>query len=133
MTTMFTKTILVFAFATSALAQSSYMTGLLEALRNNSLTTLVDLFATANASTLESTISKGNHTVFAPSNEAFANIPDLANANASQLQQEFSYHILSGAVNTNDTSLNNFTIARTTLTGAPTVNLRMFPYLGLPI
>ncbi len=129
---MFAKTVLVSALATSALAQSSYVTGLLTAFRDNGLTTLADLLASfdnTTISTIESALSKGNHTVFAPNNDALANLP----SNVTQVQQVFYYHVLNGLINTTDTSPDNFTIARTSLTGAPTVNLRMFLSLGPPI
>lgn len=128
---MFAKAVVVSALATSALAQSSYVTGLLTAFRDNGLSTLADLFTSLDNSTLstiESSLNKGNHTVFAPSNDALAN---LSNLNATQVQQVFSYHVLNGLINTTDTSPDNFTIARTSLTGAPTVNLRMFLSLDL--
>lgn len=123
---MFAKAVLVSTLATSALAQSSYVTGLLTAFRDNGLSGLADIFASfdnTTLSTIEASLSKGNHTVFAPNDGALAN---LSNLNATQVQQVFSYHVLNGLINTTDTSPDNFTIARTSLNGAPTVNLRMF-------
>lgn len=130
---MFAKALLVSALATSALAQSSYMTGLLDALRNNGATNLADVlgsFDNTTLATLESSLSQGNHTLFVPNNDALSN---LSTSNTTQVQQILSYHILSGIINTTDTSPDKYTIARTTLTGAPTVNLRMFLSLHPPI
>ena len=128
---MLAKFALISALATSALAQSSYMTGLVTALRDNGLTAAADLLTSLDNSTLsaiESAISSGNHTGFAPDNNALANLPDNF---AAQAQQVLSYHFLSGAITTNDTSPDKLTIARTTLTGAPTVNLRTL-HLAFP-
>lgn len=130
---MFAKALLVSALATSAFAQSSYMTGLADALRNSGLTSLADVFGSFDNTTLttiESALSKGNHTLFVPNNDALGS---LSTSNAAQVQQILSYHILNGVINTTDTSPDKYTIARTTLTGAPTVNLRMFLSLRLPI
>ena len=129
-TAMFAKFTLISALATSsALAQSSYITGLLNTFRDNGLTAVADLLASFDGSTLsalESAISSGNHTGFIPDNGALANLPSSWASNVTQAQQVLSYHFLNGAVNTNDTSPDKLTIARTTLTGPPTVNLRMF-------
>ena len=119
---MFTKAVLVSALAISALAQSSYMTGLINVLNENGLTTLTSQLTSLNASALsaiETSINKGNHTLFTPNNEAFASVPD-------NIMSNVSYHVLSGLVTTNDTSPDKLTIARTNLTGAPEVNLRKF-------
>jgi uncharacterized surface protein with fasciclin (FAS1) repeats len=99
------------------------MTGLVDALRNSGLTSLADALGSFDNTTLtaiETALSKGNHTLFAPNNDAFGSLPT---SNAAQVQQILSYHILNGVINTTDTSPDTFTIARTSLTGAPTVNL----------
>lgn len=126
---MLSKFSLIAALATSALAQSSYMTGLLTALRDNGLTAAADFIAALDnttLSTIESAISSGNHTAFAPDNGALANVPASLTSNSTLAGKVLSYHFLSGPVNTNDTSNDKLTIARTTLTGAPIVNLRTF-------
>jgi uncharacterized surface protein with fasciclin (FAS1) repeats len=127
---MLTKVALISALAAPAFAQSQYMTGLINTLRDNGLTALADGLASFNTSSLETTISTGNHTAFAPDNQALSSIPNLVGMDPSELQQEISYHFLSGLITTNDTSPDKLTVARTSLSGAPTVNLRTFHLLS---
>jgi len=126
---MLVKVAVISALATSALAQSSYMTGLINALNGNGLTSLADLLASFDNATLtaiESAISTGNHTLFTPVNDAFGSLSDSVTSNITQVHQVLSYHLLTGVINTTDTSPDKFTIARTSLKGAPAVNLRKF-------
>lgn len=129
-TAMLSKFSLIAALATSALAQSSYITGLLTTLRDNGLTAAADFVAALDNTTLssfESAISSGNRTAFAPDNGGLANVPDSVTSNSTLAGKVLAYHFLSGPVNTNDTSNDKLTIARTVLNGAPLVNLRTFP------
>ena len=86
------------------------------------LTSLVEV-ATTVAGTPEGmalfqALSTGNRTVFAPSNEAFAEVPESVSSNTTLLGQILSYHVLSRAYTPQGVAVGpNHTIARTLLSG----------------
>ena len=86
------------------------------------LTSLVSVAETIAATeagmSLFSQLQSGNHTVFAPSNAAFADVPESVSSNVTLLTQILSYHILQRSYIPNGVNLGpNHTIARTLLKG----------------
>jgi len=87
-------------------------------LNSAGLTSLAGVLGTADASLL-SALQQGNHTVFAPSNDALGSADLTAVGNITNLLR---YHVAAGLVN--DTALNTTdTVIHTTLSGAPAVLL----------
>ncbi|MGF1669062.1 MAG: fasciclin domain-containing protein [Balneolaceae bacterium] len=71
---------------------------------NDNFSILADLIVNLG---LEETLSSGDFTVFAPSDEAFANLPDglVASLSNDQLTEILSYHVLSQVVLSKDLTL----------------------------
>ncbi|GAA6026292.1 hypothetical protein JCM11491_002508, partial [Sporobolomyces phaffii] len=109
--------------ASLASAQNStgYAAGLLQALQSANLTTLASL-ATANAATLLPLLQSGNHTLFAPSDSAFAALTENVTSNESLVAATLMYHIYYGAYAPSNLSANH-TIARSALNSSTYVNL----------
>jgi hypothetical protein len=115
----FSRALVALSVVLPAVAQNTnYTSGFIAALNSAGLTTLASVLGSVNASLINA-LQQGNHTVFAPSNDALASA-DLASI--GNITNIFEYHIAAGLVNA--TSLNTTdTVIRTTL-GAPTVVLR---------
>ncbi|BGP00669.1 hypothetical protein NBRC10513v2_006464 [Rhodotorula toruloides] len=79
---------------------TQYSAGLLQALQAANLTTLASL-AQSNAATLLPLLQNGNHTVFAPSNEAFAALPENVTSNQALVANTLLYHVYSGNLMSN--------------------------------
>ncbi|GAA6016375.1 hypothetical protein JCM11491_002390, partial [Sporobolomyces phaffii] len=110
--------------ASLASAQNStgYADGLLRILRSNeNLTTLTSL-ATANAATLLPLLQSGNNTLFAPTDSAFAALPENVTSNESLVAATLMYHIYHGAFDADHLSANH-TVARSALNSSTYVNL----------
>ncbi|GAA5902578.1 uncharacterized protein JCM6883_007172 [Sporobolomyces salmoneus] len=109
--------------ASVALAQNSpdYASGLLQALQGANLTTLASL-ATQNAATLLPLLQEGNHTIFAPSDNAFSQLPENVTSNADLVASTLLYHIYYGSYAPSNLSANH-SIARSSLNSTEYVNL----------
>lgn len=103
-------------------AGAAYLQQVLGALEAANLTSLVNV-TTAVANTtagmaLLGQLANGNKTVFAPNNDAFANVSSDVASNPDLLAQILSYHILNSTFTANNTAVGpNHTIARTFLSG----------------
>ncbi|GAA5937797.1 uncharacterized protein JCM15063_002121 [Sporobolomyces koalae] len=100
---------------------SSYAAGLLQALQAANLTTLASA-ASSNAATLLPLLQQGNHTVFAPTDNAFSQLPENVTSDANLVAQTILYHIYYGAYAPTNLS-SNHTIARSALNSTQYVNL----------
>ncbi|PVF99043.1 hypothetical protein CPB86DRAFT_317111 [Serendipita vermifera] len=102
-------------------AQSSNYTAadLTAALNGAGLTALAGVLGSAPPE-LIGALQQGNHTVFAPSNEALASIDPAA---LGDITSTLKYHVAAGAVDESSLA-NKTTVVRTSLTGAPLVLLR---------
>lgn len=117
------STLLLALTATVANAQSNstYVSGLIQALNNAGLTSLASAVGAINSTTIGSQLLQNlsnqgkNYTVFAPNNDAFSNMPSGTN----QLADVISYHVVFGHFN-NVADYPNATIGRTAL-GDPSV------------
>ncbi|GAA5840870.1 hypothetical protein JCM3766R1_005385 [Sporobolomyces carnicolor] len=111
----------ILASVATAQDSSGYAAGLLQALQGANLTTLASL-ATQNAATLLPLLQQGNHTVFAPSDSAFAALPENVTSNADLVASTLLYHIYYGAYAPSNLSANH-SIARSSLNQTQYVNL----------
>lgn len=111
----------ILASVATAQDASGYAGQLLQALQGANLTTLASL-ATTNAATLIPLLQSGNHTVFAPSNAAFAALPENVTSNSDLVASTLLYHIYYGAYAPQNLSANH-TIARSALNSSTYVNL----------
>lgn len=112
------------AAVSSSLAQSDYGTQLVDALRQNNLTTLADIIQ-ANAEQLVPALQTGNKTVLAPTNEAFAALSDNV-PQGDELRSIITYHVLNYTLQQDDIDEGDdgeHTIALTLLSGDPYVLL----------
>ncbi|GAA5957816.1 hypothetical protein JCM3765_003775 [Sporobolomyces pararoseus] len=117
----FTALSAILASAVSAQDTNGYAAQLLQALQGANLTTLASL-ATQNAATLIPLLQQGNHTVFAPSDAAFAALPENVTSNADLVASTLLYHIYYGGYAPQNLSANH-TIARSSLNSTTYVNL----------
>ncbi|GAA5998943.1 hypothetical protein JCM5350_008103 [Sporobolomyces pararoseus] len=117
----FTALSAILASAVSAQDTNGYAAQLLQALQGANLTTLASL-ATQNAATLIPLLQQGNHTVFAPSDSAFAALPENVTSNADLVASTLLYHIYYGSYAPQNLSANH-TIARSSLNSTTYVNL----------
>jgi uncharacterized surface protein with fasciclin (FAS1) repeats len=111
--------LLASASAQATLNSTSYAAGLLATLKAANLTTLASV-ASANAAALVPLLISGNHTVFAPSDEAFNALSPATLNNTALVADVVLYHILNGTF-TNLTSTH--TIANSSLNATSLVNL----------
>ncbi|GAA6061355.1 hypothetical protein JCM10212_004836 [Sporobolomyces blumeae] len=114
----------IFAALASVVAAqdtSGYAQGLLQALQGANLTTLAQL-ATSNAATLVPLLQNGNHTVFAPSDSAFSQLPENVTSNQALVANTLLYHIYYGSYAPSNLTMNH-TIARSALNSSDYVNL----------
>ncbi|GAA5886756.1 hypothetical protein JCM16303_003303 [Sporobolomyces ruberrimus] len=119
--TLFATLAATLASAVSAQDASGYAASLLGALQAANLTTLASL-ATANAATLLPLLQSGNHTIFAPSDAAFAALPENVTSNQDLVASTLLYHIYYGSYAPSNLSANH-TIARSSLNNTQYVNL----------
>ena len=90
--------------------------------RQANLTSLVSVASSIANDTagqaLLSQLAVGNKTVFAPSNEAFAAVPESVSSNTTALVEVLSYHILNNSYTPAGVAVaTNHTVARTLLQG----------------
>ncbi|WVR08534.1 hypothetical protein IAU60_005589 [Kwoniella sp. DSM 27419] len=107
---------------TAANGTDAYLATVLGALTAANLTSLVGVAQGIANSTegmaLLTELSQGNKTVFAPSNEAFANVSQEVASNTTLLTQILSYHILNNSYTPSGIqTAPNHTIARSLLRG----------------
>ncbi|CAE7186317.1 unnamed protein product [Rhizoctonia solani] len=123
------SSVVLAALAAPALAQDpNYLTGLLGALNGLGLTSLVSVASSLANNTdgvaLLSQLSQGNKTIFAPSNDAFSEVPQNVSSNTGLLASILSYHIADGHYNASDFAQRpNHTIVRTYLNDSSLVSL----------
>ncbi|KAB5591772.1 Protein-glutamate O-methyltransferase C1393,13 [Ceratobasidium theobromae] len=136
---------LLVAFASPSLAQqSTYLLGLLDALRSHNLTSLgsaaVAVVKTSEGAALLAQLSQGEKTLFAPNNEAFSRLSNPQNTPTNKAFMKFhqdpnsdpsllatvlSYHVVDGYYNPSDIVVGSIKhgILRTLLTNSSYVNL----------
>ncbi|KAF9779813.1 FAS1 domain-containing protein [Thelephora terrestris] len=122
------STLLLALTATLANAQSqnsTYVSGLIQALNNAGLTTLATAVGAVNSTNVGSQLlsqlsdQSRNFTVFAPNNDAFNNVSSSITQDPNALTDIVAYHVVFGHFN-NVTVYPNTTIGRTAL-GDPAV------------
>ncbi|OJA14811.1 hypothetical protein AZE42_04194 [Rhizopogon vesiculosus] len=101
--------------------------GLIQALNASGLTSLASASAALNSTpqgqVVVQSISSGNWTIFAPSNQAFGSAPANLSSNASSVANILSYHIVSGNFTNESPEFPNITIGRTLLNDSSLVQL----------
>lgn len=119
----FTTSVALSALVSAAAAQNAttYAAGLLGALQAANLTTLLSI-ATANAAALLPILQQGNHTVFAPTDAAFAALPASVLSNPALVASVVTYHLFNGSFPVSALSQQH-TLAISSLATAPLVNL----------
>ncbi|TFL07629.1 FAS1 domain-containing protein [Pterulicium gracile] len=108
------------AAASAVLAQEDALAGLVTALESLGLNGLAGAAAAVNGTDqglaiLQALTSGGNYTIFAPSNEAFAAVPESVSSNQTLLASILSYHVLPGNYANISSDFPNVTVARTLL------------------
>lgn len=118
----FSRALVALSVVLPAVAQnnSNYTEGLIAALNSAGLTSLAGVLGSLGNSSLLTALQSGNHTVFAPSNDALGSADLSSVGNITNL---LAYHVAAGLVNA--TSLNSTdTVIHTELSGSPAVLLR---------
>ncbi|MBW0495959.1 hypothetical protein O181_035674 [Austropuccinia psidii MF-1] len=110
------------ANSSTASNSSDFASTVTTALRAGGLTTLATVAASPAGAGLLSELQQGPHSVFAPSDSAFAPIP-LNSTNPADLTATLSYHTVPGLLNVSQLPPNSHAIVRSGLKGAPYVNL----------
>lgn len=101
---------------------TEYGTTLSRALQAAGLGTFATVLASPAAAPVVARLQQGNHTVFAPSDAALAPV-SLNSTSPADLDALINYHILPGTLDLSKLPSNGHAIVRTSLRGAPYVNL----------
>ncbi|CAE6448136.1 unnamed protein product [Rhizoctonia solani] len=131
---MYSKLLVSILFAASASVQASpiarqdYLTGLVQALNNQGLTTLSSVLTqfagTQQGQQVANQLPNGNYTILAPSNAAFQPVLPGLQADNSSIGPILSYHIINGSYPADVIApARSHSIAPTLLTDGAYVNL----------
>jgi uncharacterized surface protein with fasciclin (FAS1) repeats len=117
-------------FAVGALGQAqnaTYLAGLVQALTNANLTSLAATAAAINSTDLGkyllAALPNGPLTIFAPTNDAFANVPSSVANDTQLLADIIAYHVLPGNYSGVAATAPNVTIGPTLLNDSSLVHL----------
>lgn len=103
---------------------TEYGTTVNNALGAAGLTSLAALLASPAGQGLVNSLSEGNHTVLAPSNEALASLGNVTGTNnTADVQALLKYHVLPGFLNSAALPAGGHAIVRSSLAGEPHVSL----------
>lgn len=104
-----------------------YLNGLVQGLNSDGLTALASasaaLNSTPNGQQVAQSLSTGNWTLFAPSNQAFNSAPINLTSNSTSIWDLLSYHVVSGNFTDQTSPYPNITLGRTLLNDSSLVRL----------
>ncbi|KAF9235087.1 hypothetical protein BU15DRAFT_89709 [Melanogaster broomeanus] len=119
-------TLAVLTLAPVVLAQS-YLDGLVQTLSASGLTTLAGIMTSLNGSTVGqevlTSLSQGNNTLFAPTNDALSVVDPSITSNQTLVADIVAYHVVSGNFVNETQTYPNVTIGRTLLNDSALVTL----------
>lgn len=104
-----------------------YLAGLVQALNTDGLTTLAFATAALNSSSegqlVAQSLSAGNWTLFAPSNQAFSSAPINLTSDPTSVRNLLAYHVVHGNFTDQTSSYPKITLGRTLLNDSSLVRL----------